>query len=234
MQAMTMSFGVRAGDPLEGLQPGDLVRATLIVSDTNAVLAGIERTGHAPLPAADTSADPPARPPVDLLEPGQPLPDQTLTDQDGQPFALASTRGRSVALTFIYTRCPIPTFCPRIDRAFLDAQRIVAARPELRERVQFLTISFDPAFDTPEVLRDHAATLGADTRTWSFLTGSPEAIEDLAGRFGVTVLPEDGGTLAHNLRTAIVGPDGLIVRIVSGPEWTADQLVSDLAATLEP
>jgi protein SCO1/2 len=236
MQGMTMSFGVQEGESLEGLQLGDLVRATLIVSDFNARLAGIERTGHAPLEKdanPDPLASPPARPPLDLLEPGQPVPDQSFIDQDGQPFSLASTRGRAVALTFIYTRCPLPDFCPLMDRNFLAAQRAVEARTDLQGRVQFLSVSFDPEFDTPPVLRRHAETLGAHLDTWRFLTAGPDAIDDFATRFGVSVAREDGGTLAHNLRTAVIGPDGLVLVLLSGTDWTAAQLVSELAAALK-
>jgi protein SCO1/2 len=236
MPAMSMSFGVKDVSLLTGLQRGDLVRATMVVTETDAWLSAIEKAGHGPV-AEETEADAattPARPAPDLLEPGQPVPDETFTDQHGRAFHLADTRGTAVALTFIYTRCPLPNFCPRMDRNFLAAQRQIAARAELRDRVQLLSVTFDPAFDTPAVLAQHASSIGADLASWRFLTADQETIDAFATRFGVAIVREVDGRvdITHNLRTAVIAPDGRIAKIFSGTDWTADELVATLAATL--
>jgi protein SCO1/2 len=229
MDAMTMSFAVKDRALLQGRVAGDVVRGTLMVTDTDAWLSTLEKTGTAPLPEAtpDTSAPAPA---VNLLEPGQPVPDEAFIDQEGKPWRPGVLAGKAYALTFIYTRCPLPTYCPLMSRNFRTAQQLVAARGALADRTRFVTISFDPEFDTPAVLKQHAAAIGADPRTWTFLTGDRAAIEAFAGRFGVSVMREPDTTITHNLRTAIVGPTGTIARIYSGNEWTPAQLVDDLAA----
>jgi protein SCO1/2 len=238
MPAMAMSFAVKDPSLLQGLQRGDMVRATLVVTDTDAWLSSIDRTGHAPVvEAADTDeAQSPAAPPPDLLEPGQPVPDLTFTDQDDRTFMLAGVRGRAVALTFIYTRCPLPNFCPRMDRLFLAVQKEVAGRQDLRGRVQLVSVSFDPAFDTPAVLKQHAASIGADLDSWRFVTADPGAIDSFATRFGVSIVRETNGTLeiTHNLRTAVIGPDGRLLKVFPGSDWTPQQVVAELAAALAP
>jgi protein SCO1/2 len=236
MPAMSMSFAVKDPALLDGLERGDTIRATLVVTDTDAWLSRLEKTGHGPVreeqPEEADAA--PAAPPPDLLEPGQPVPDTTFTDQAGRTFSLAATRGKAVALTFIYTRCPLPTFCPRLDRHFLAAQKQAQARADLRGRVQFLTVSFDPAFDTPAVLEQHAASIGADLASWRFLTADQATVDRFATKFGVAILREDdeGQSITHNLRTAVIAPDGRLVRIFTGADWSPDELVAALAATL--
>jgi protein SCO1/2 len=238
MAAMTMSFGVRDAAELAGLGRGDLVAATLVVTDTDAWLIGLQKVGHAEVEDSEAdasgSASAPARPAPELLEPGQAVPDEAFVDQNGQPFSLAAARGKAVALTFIYTRCPLPNFCPRMDRHFLAAQRLVATRPSLKDRVQFVSVSFDPAFDTPPVMKQHMASLGADASSWRFVTADQNTIERFATRFGVSIVRENADRLeiVHNLRTAILAPDGRLVTILNGGDWTPEQLVSELAATL--
>ncbi len=236
MEAMTMSFSVRDAAELAGLARGDLVSATLVVTDSDAWLSDLRKVGHAEVKDDDEDAasSPAARPAPELLEPGQPVPEEAFVDQDGRPFSLASVKGKAVALTFIYTRCPLPNFCPRMDRHFLAAQRMVATRPGLKDKVLFVSISFDPSFDTPPVLRQHMASIGADPASWRFVTGDQQAIERFSTRFGVSIVREEAGSLeiVHNLRTAVVAPDGRLVTILTGGDWTPEQLVAALAATL--
>ncbi|MGE3844422.1 MAG: SCO family protein [Vicinamibacterales bacterium] len=235
MPAMTMSFAVRDVRLLDGLEPGDLVQGTLVVVDTDAWLSEVHRVGHAAIPEETIAAEAqsgPASAPIDLLEPGEPVPDASFTDQSHQPFSFANTRGKAVALTFTYTRCPLPTFCPLLDRHFKVVQQLVARRADLKGKTQLLTISFDPAFDTPDVLGRHAAALDADLASWRFLTADKVTTEDFATRFGVSIVPDAGGTITHNMRTAVVGPDGRLRKIFNGGDWTPDDLVNELAAAL--
>ena len=221
MPGMTMPFKVDDPKRLEGLTVGDLIAATLVVKDSTGYLSAIERTGHAQV----TEPAPPPR--VDLLEPGQEVPDATLIDETGAPRTLADWRGRVLAVTFIYTRCPYPDFCPKMDRQFKSAQAVILGDAQLRSRAALLSVSFDPDFDTPPVLAAHAKQVGADSAVWHFATGDRGAIESLASRFGVSVMRE--GTAAegitHNLRTAVIGSDGRLSAMLTGNEWTSAELI---------
>jgi protein SCO1/2 len=167
---------------------------------------------------------------MDVLTPGDPVPDTRFTDDTGVARALSEWRGTVVAVTFIYTRCPLPDFCPRMDRNFAAVQRDILADPKLRDKVTLLSVSFDPTFDTAQVLADHARRAGADPRVWRFATGERDAIASLASRFGVSVIREESGAkdIMHSLRTAVIGPDGRVAAILSGNDWTAGELLDAL------
>ena len=226
MPGMTMPFTVSESRLLEGRVPGELVKATLVVEEARAYLRSIERTGSAPL------ADPPrpSRPPDALLNAGDVIPDAAFVDETGAERRLSDWRGRVVAVTFVYTRCPIPDFCPLMDRHFQSAQRALAADPLLGTRAQLLSVSIDPAYDRPPVLAAHARRVGADRTRWTFLTGAPEAVEAFAWRFGVSVIRDGaaGAEIVHNLRTAVIGDDGRLAAVLRGNEWTPDELVAEL------
>jgi protein SCO1 len=225
MPAMTMAYRVKDGKLLQGLSRGDFISATLNVQDAEAWLSAIQRTGHADV--TDTAPVPRV---MDVLEPGEPVPDTVLQDERGQPRRLIDWRDRAVAVTFIYTRCPMPDFCPLMERQFAEAQRLIASDPTLAGAVHLVAVTFDPRHDTPDVLKAHARARGADPRVWTYLTGTPASIEDIASRFGVSVMREqtDSETLTHNLRTAVIDPRGRLVKIYSGSDWTAATLVEDL------
>ena len=221
MPAMTMPFKVRRAALLDGRVPGDLVTATLVVEDADAYLSSLTRTGSAPLAEAPPAAS------VVSLRPGEPVPELTGTDQEGAPFALSSLRGKVVAVTFIYTRCPLPDFCPRMDRHFGAVQRQLQGDPALREGARLVSVSFDPAYDTPEVLRQHAGRVGAEPALWRFVTGPREAIDRFASAFGVSIIREEGDLkeIVHNLRTAVIDPGGRLAHIFNGNEWTPAELL---------
>jgi len=229
MPGMTMPFKVSSASLLDGRTPGELVRATLVVNDSQGVLTAIEQTGHAPL-----TERPPARPAADALKPGNAVPDVELVDESGATRLLSDWRGRAVALTFIYTRCPLPDFCPLMDRQFADVQQIVADDPTLRGRVQLLSISFDPEYDTSAVLATHAKKVGADPSIWNFLTGNQPDIDIFAAHFGVSIMREgsDPGSVVHNLRTAVVDTNGKLVTIINGMQWAPSELVTGLRSAV--
>ena len=230
MPGMTMPFKVRDASLLSGKAAGDLVTAKLMVAPADAWLASLDKTGSAPLD--DAAAIPPAAF-VDLLEPGDAAPaDTALVDQDAKALALSQWRGSAVVLTFIYTRCPLPQFCPLMDRRFAEIQRLTKADAALRPRVRLLSVSFDPDVDTPARLAAHGARLGVDPDVWRLATAPRETIDRFAARFGVNVIREKDQTITHNLRTAVIGPDGAIVSIYNGSDWTAAQAVSDLRRAL--
>jgi protein SCO1 len=234
MPAMTMPYEVRDAALLDGLTPGDLVTAQLVVESNTAYLRAIKKIGTAPLAPAPAAAEAPtASAGFELLEPGQAAPAAHFVDQDGRKRDFASFKGQPTVVTFIYTKCPMPTFCPLLDRNFAAVQKQLQTDPSLRAlkgHVQLVSISFDPLTDTPPVLKKHAETLGADHRVWTFLTGDRDEIDQFASRFGVQVArtENDPRNITHNLRTALLGADGKLVKIYTGNEWTPDQLLADL------
>jgi protein SCO1/2 len=226
MPAMTMPYTVSDPQLLSDKQPGDLITATLLVGQTEAHLSAITRTGHAPIAPAD------AQPPIaHVLTAGEPVPDTPLTDERGMPRPLSSLRGSRVVLTFMYTRCPLPEFCPLMDRNFVTLQNEIKEDPQLRD-VRLVSVSFDPAFDTPPVLQAHARSLKADPAIWHFVTAGADDIKAFALRFGVVAEPDPSapGTLTHNLATAIIDREGRLLSLRAGNSWTPAELVADLKA----
>lgn len=229
MPAMTMTFPVVAESDLRERIPGDVIRATLEVTGGQGRLANVVKTGSAPLPTNTNEVALAAG----LLEEGDAVPDAALIDQTDRRRSLAEWTGTPTLVGFVYTTCPLPNFCPLIDRNFAALQRAVAADAALAGQVRLLSISIDPVRDTPTVLAAHAAKLEADPAVWTFLTGDPATVDRVAGRYGVGVTrPDAPGEISHNLRTTLVGRDGHVRKIYSGNEWTTDEVVGDLRAAV--
>ena len=229
MPGMTMPFKVRDPGLLKERAPGDLVTATLVVGEVEAYLSSLTRTGSAPV------TDAPPAPVAEGLKPGDTVADGAFQDQDGTARRLADWRGHRVALTFVYTRCPLPEFCPLMDRHFVAVQRAMARAPEFAD-VRLLTITMDPAFDTPSVMKDHAARLKADLATWAFLTPGAEGSAAFFEQFGLIVERDGSGgaDITHNLRTVVLDAEGRVSAIRTGNDWTPAQLIADLRATPRP
>jgi protein SCO1/2 len=226
MPAMTMSFTLRDGVLPEGLAVQDAVRFRLVLTRTQSWIDNLEV-----LPDSAVAAHPAGRPdpaftePSPLLSPGDPAPAFTLVNQNGKTITRSDFEGQALLVTFIYTRCPLPDYCPLLSRHF----RILQPRLHERfgDRVHLLSISFDPAHDTPDVLRTYARRYTDDTRHWTFATGSPETIARLAEAFGV-FYEGDGQTFDHNLATALLSPDGRVYRIWRGNTWRPDAVLEAL------
>lgn len=229
MPAMTMSYKVRDPKEFEPLAPGDLVNATLVVVSNDAYLKNVKKVGQAPLEklSAD-SGPPPVSQALRVLKDGEPVPHATFIDQDGKTRDIRSFSGSAVVITFIYTNCPMPTFCPLMDRHFATMQEKLKADPALN--VRLVSVSFDPLTDTPPVLKQHAKELGADPKIWSFFTGDEDEINRFASQFGVMVTraPNDQRNITHNLRTALLDRQGNLVKTYTGNEWTPEQVVADI------
>jgi protein SCO1/2 len=234
MPAMTMPYEVRETKALDGLAAGDLINATLVVVSNGAYVTDIKKVGQAPLekPPAE-AANLTASSGFELLRPGDAVPDGSFLDQNGNTRRFSAFKGSPLVITFIYTRCPLPTFCPLMDRHFVTLQKNLKEDPSLKS-VHLITVSFDPATDTPPVLKQHAKTLNADLTRWTFLTGDRDDIDRFAARFGVSVgrALDDPTNITHNLRTAIIGADGKVVKVYTGNDWTPQQVLADLK-TLE-
>jgi protein SCO1/2 len=231
MPAMTMPYKVGDGKILADKQPGDLITATLVVGETEAHLSKMDKTGHAPI----EDATGPAITESQILKPGDAVPDTALVDENNTARPLTSLKGHRVALTFMYTRCPQPEFCPLMDRNFAALQNEIGKTPGLGD-VRLVSVSFDPATDTPAVLKTHARTLKTDPAVWHFVTASPDDIKGFSAKFGVTAEPSDESPaiLTHNLSTAVIDADGRLVKIRPGNMWTPADLIADLKAAPAP
>ena len=225
MPAMTMPYKVNDPALLDGKRRGDLVTATLVVGEVEAYLSSLNTTGHAPVrnPGAG-----PALTASDLVNEGDVVPDGALTDQSGVARPLSSLRGHRVVLTFMYTRCPLPDFCPLMDRHFGAIQSEVRKTPQLSD-VRLVSVTLDPDFDTPAVLKKHAVAVGADPGIWFFATGAKDDVLAFAKRFGIATEPgETDAVVVHNLRTSVIDAEGRLTRVHSGNMWTPADIVADL------
>ncbi|MEO7157072.1 MAG: SCO family protein, partial [Vicinamibacterales bacterium] len=230
MPAMTMPYAVKDPAIIKDRAAGDVITATLEVAPDGAFLSAITKTGSAPLPE-DARTTIPAATNVHILQRGDPVPDTPLIDQ-GQATSLVELQGSAAAITFIYTRCPLPQFCPFIDRRFAEVQKMAAADPALAGKIRLLSISFDPNYDRDAVLRAHALKVAADPAVWRFATADEAIVDRLAAQFGINVIREKDGTITHNLRTAIIDPSGRVSTILENNAWTADELIAGLKNAL--
>ena len=230
MPGMTMPFTVKDQALLADKKPGDLVTATLVVGETQAYLSTLTTTGH-----EGVSDPPPPAADADILDRGQSVKDADLVDQDEKPRAFSSFKGHRLAVTFIYTRCPLPEFCPLMDMHFASIQKTIASTPSLAD-VRLLTVTLDPEFDRPAILKAYAKRRQADPALWTFLTGEPEEVKRFSSQFGLYVEhnPQNAIDITHNLRTAVIDPEGRLVTVHSGNSWTPSELVADLTAAPAP
>jgi protein SCO1/2 len=231
MPAMTMPYRVEDPKVLAGKEPGDLITATLVVGETEAHLSKIDKTGHAPI--VDSTG--PAITESQMLKPGEAVPDTKLVDENSKSRSLISLKGHRVALTFMYTSCPQPDFCPLMDRNFAAMQNEIKKTSGLGD-VRLISVSFDPVHDTPDILKMHAKALNADPAIWHFVTASADDIKGFSAKFGVVAEPsgESPAILTHNLSTAVIDPDGKLVKIRPGNMWTPADLLADLKAAPAP
>ena len=199
MPSMTMPFAVRDPKELAQLNLGDAISFRLTVTDNDSWIDRVKKIAldEVSLPARKPAAVPPPTNSARLRE-GDKMPPLQLTDQDGRTVTLETFRGHPFVLTFIFTRCPIPNFCPLMSRNFAELQNAIKNGTGVVASTKLLSISFDPAFDTPQILKSYAEHEQADPKLWSFATGEKSDIEKLTHAFSVYVQAE-GGTISHGL-----------------------------------
>jgi len=229
MPAMTMPFKIKNDADLEMLAPGDEVTGTLVVDDISSwvEISTISEGGSPLSPTAAVPGEP---------KPGDEVPDFALTNQDGKRIHLAQYRGQTLALTFIYTRCPQPDQCTLMSSNFAMIDRELQKQPEVYQKTHLLSISFDPDYDTPKVLRSYGASHTeryADEvfQHWEFATGSSDEVKGIAQFFGMRYYhdTESGqDQVIHSLRTAVISPEGKLVKLYRGNEWKPEEVLSDL------
>ena len=214
MPGMTMPFSAPEAD-YSKLVPGARVKFDLYVGRTRSVARHVR--------VDSAKFDYPVPAPANRLKLGDPVPDFSLTDQSGRTVRLADFAGRVVAVDFIYTRCPLPDVCPRLSANFAYLARRI---PEL----ELLSVTIDPQYDTPPVLREYGARYGSDGERWRFLTGTMEQVRQVAGLFGLVYWPDDGA-ITHSVTTGIIGRDGKLAALVEGSSYRPEQL-RDLVASV--
>jgi protein SCO1/2 len=225
MSAMTMPFPLKDRWAFDRLKPGDGLSANLVVKGKDYWLEGIVISRSNATTDVAAEATEPA--------PGADVPDAALTNQSGRPIRLSDHRGKALLLTFIYTRCPLVEFCPRMTNQFGALESKLREFPALYEGTHLLSVSFDPDYDTPEKLERYArqmAEVKGDTfEHWEFAVADAENLGILSDFFGLQlqVTPDE---IVHNLRTALIGADGKLVRIYRGNEWTVEEVFSDVEA----
>ncbi len=233
MPSMTMPFAYRSLQEVEALSVGDAISFRLAVDDRNSWIEGVRKVDAATvnLPKDSMPVAPTVK--VERLKEGDALPDFALTDDRSQPITRATFARKPLLLTFIFTRCPVPNFCPLMSRNFAEIRKELAEHdPADAATAQFLSISFDPTFDTPERLAEYASHIATDRGGWHFACGVPEEIARLTKAFSVYVQPESG-TIVHGLCTALVAGDGTITRIWRGNSWEPSEVVAAIR-TLTP
>ena len=229
MEAMTMPYKLKDPSILGELHPGDVMTADLQVSQT---ADGDVLLDHIVIVA---QGKPDYRPTVmyHVPAPGDMVPDFVLRNQDGRPIHLAQFRGKELLITFIYTRCPLPTFCPRVTRNFATIDKSLAADQKLYAGTHLLSVSFDPEHDTPERLRAFGAQyIGSEAKNafahWDFAVPTKPVLGEMARYFDVGMTPGPDDTITHTLSTTLIGRDGRVIRLYPGNEWTPDQVLADL------
>ncbi|MGA7219250.1 MAG: SCO family protein [Candidatus Sulfotelmatobacter sp.] len=229
MDAMVMSYPIKPASALDQLHPGDSITADVVVAEPGTYwLENVKVTGH-----PQTSPGTPAAT-LHIPAPGDEVPDFKLINQSGKNISLHQYRGQTLLLTLIYTRCPFPDFCPRVSHEFADIDRQVLADFARYGKTHLLSISFDPAHDTPKVLRDYGFLCAGSKdpalfRHWEFSAIPAAELPQFANYFALTY-QEDGGLIMHSLSTAVIAPDGKIFKWYHGADWQASDLLADIAA----
>jgi protein SCO1/2 len=221
MPAMTMPFTVKSDSDLQILAPDDEITATLVIDGSHSWLEGLIITRQ--------SANPSAMPGVPVAKEGDEVPNFTLRNQDNREIHIQKYRGRTLLLTFIYTRCPVPDYCTLMSNNFAQIDRALSQDAALYEKTHLLSISIDPSYDTPQVLRSYGAahTERYQNETfahWEFAGGTPEQVKKIAEYFGLTYIPEKD-QIIHGLRTVIVKPDGKVAKIYTGNDWKPEEVL---------
>ena len=228
MPAMTMMYQVAEPKQIETLQAGDKITADLVVSENKGRLEKIVLVGKG---NGKTSPGTTQR----IPEKGDAVPDFALVNQDGKVIHFENYRGKVLLVTFIYTRCPLPDFCPRMNENFRAVQKLLQEIPDATGHTEFLSVSFDPEHDTPAVLKHYASLYekhapGEKSFDWQFAVPAAKDLPELARFFGLVYQPGQA-QIVHSLSTTVIGTDGKVEKWYSDNEWTpaeAAQAISSL------
>lgn len=236
MPRMTMDFPIRADWIWDDLKPGaEISSADLVVDETAKDPYWLENIALVLAPEGSLPA-----PPVNenFAQLGKEVPEFTLTNQDGKRLSTKEFKGKAWAITFIYARCPLPEYCIKMSTNFSDAA-LQLMNSDLKDKIRLLSVSFDPANDTPEKLRQYGqGYLGKNAKpdfsVWQLAVGSDKEVRAVADFFGLRyeVDQNDKTQFSHSLRTAVISPEGKVTKIIAGSEWTANDLLAELKVAL--
>ena len=226
MDAMTMPYKVKDPNILQDLHPGDRMTGTLLVADSGTLLDQIVITAQ-----AQPDYKPQAQ--YHVPAPGDAVPDFRLTNQSGRKINFSQFHGKTLLVTFIYTRCPLSDYCPRMSRNFASIDKSLQAEPALYNRTHLLSISFDPVYDSPAVLRSYGeAYTGNYTREkfehWDFAAPAKTDLPKLLEFFNVGATPGENHTITHSLSTAVIGPDGKVAQWYPTNDWKPEDVLDEL------
>ena len=220
MLAMTMDLSVRDTNGLNAISPGDVITFDLVVTADDDWVDNIKRVGSTNAPAPV----PTWRVVESELQPGDELPDYEFTSETGRAVRFSDYGGRAVAFTFFFTSCPLPEFCPRMNKNFFEARKLLLADPSAPTNWQLLSVSFDPGVDTPEILSNYGKFYRGDNADrWLFAVASTNTLASLGPKVDLRFWRENG-SISHNLRTVVLDPNGIIFRQFDGNDWTPQQL----------
>ncbi len=231
MPAMTMPFTVPASWVYEvPLVPGDHITATLVVDGLKSWLEDVVITKES---SEGTSTEGAARV---APKPGEEVPDYRLVNQDGKAIRIKNYRGKALLLTFIFTRCQMSDQCTLMSNNFAAIDQELQKQPALRAKTHLLSISFDPEYDTPKVLRSYGGAYTGNYTDetfahWEFASGSTDEVKGIAQFFGLRYNKDaESGQeqIVHSLRTALIGPDGKISKVYRGNEWKPEEVLKEI------
>ena len=233
MGAMTMPFTLKEEGAYKKLRAGDYIQATLAVEGDRAWLEEVEFARGDATEMLDMFD---RRTLYKVPNPGEEVPNFSLVNQDDKPIRLHQYRNKVLVLTFIYTRCPIMKGCPQAVGMFAEIHQALQNNPELQARAHLLSISFDPANDTPALLRDYGSHYTATAASerfahWEFASGTEDEVKAIAQFFGLRYLPKLD-QIAHLPRTAVVSPAGQVFKVYTDNSWTAADLLRDVQQAL--
>lgn len=230
MPAMTMPYEVKDPNGFAQVQPEDLIRADVVVENPNQF-----HLEHLMVTGKSSAGSTPAGAARHVLMIGEKAPDVPLVNQDGKTVRFSQFKGKAVLLTFIYTRCPFPDYCPLLSRQFAAIERDLAKNPEDYKKTHLTSISLDPNYDKPPILRAYGLPYVKNDpkgfQHWDFVSKSPDDLQKLVGNFGLEY-SEENSQISHSMNTILLGPDGAVANMWPGNEWKPDEVADAMRHAL--
>ena len=225
-----MPFMARDPKQIADLKTGDAISFRLAFTKKDFWIENVKKIRREDVRVAESKQTPPGSAERNArVKEGDEMPVFNLTNQNGERISLETFRGQPFVLTFVFTRCAVPNFCPRMSNNFEELQQAIKAGSGTVSTARLLSITLDPGYDTPKVLSDYAAFHHADPKIWTFATGDEKAIDSLTGAFSIYRQTE-GGTISHGLATALINGDGMIEKIWRGNAWTPAEVTEAVKA----
>ena len=230
MPSLTMPFVTRNSKEIADLKTGDAISFRMVVTPKDFWIENVKKIHREDVNIAEPKRTAPVSTEHDgRLKEGDEMPPFSLTNQNGERISLDTFGDRPFVLTFVFTRCPVPNFCPRMSNNFEELQKSIEKATGPLADVRLLSVTLDPAYDTPKVLSDYAGFHHADSKIWTFATGDEKEIDSLTSAFSVHRQTE-GGTISHGLATALINRNGMVERIWRGNAWTPAEVTEAIQA----